>query len=82
MQHPQRRFKREYIMINEKADSLVNAFKELLSQESFGSQSEIVSALQQMQDLLMSTNQKVSNVNKIWSSENTKYSYGNGILSS
>lgn len=35
-------------MINEKADSLVNAFKELLSQESFGSQSEIVSALQQM----------------------------------
>lgn len=40
--------KREHIMINEKADSLVNAFKELLSQECFGSQSEIVNALQQM----------------------------------
>ncbi|MBN6711206.1 arginine repressor [Canicola haemoglobinophilus] len=35
-------------MINEKADSLVNAFKELLAQERFGSQSEIVNALQQM----------------------------------
>lgn len=68
-------------MINEKADSLVNAFKELLSQESFGSQSEIVSALQQM-GFTHVNQSKVSNVNKIWSSENTKYSYGNGILSS
>ncbi|PJG83384.1 transcriptional regulator ArgR [Caviibacterium pharyngocola] len=35
-------------MTNEKTDNLTNAFKELLAQERFGSQSEIVSALQQL----------------------------------
>lgn len=34
-------------MMNEKLDSLARAFKELLMQERFGSQSEIVAALQE-----------------------------------
>lgn len=35
-------------MITDQQDSLLNTFKELLAQERFGSQAEIVSALQQM----------------------------------
>lgn len=34
--------------MTEKTDSLLNAFKELLAQERFGSQSEIVAALQDL----------------------------------